>query len=421
MRCTHCGKTNHDANRCYFKRAKCRNCGKQGHIAKICRAAPKGRLMDLPQGRSSIKTVQQEEVRDEPLDAENEYLLFKFEDKKKSYTIIVDIDGRSVSMEIDTGASISIMSQESYKELWPDRDLKESKAKLRTYSGEYLKVLGEIETRVSHSNNHAKLPLVIVQGRGPTLLGRDWLSRLLLDWSQVNAISKEPTLQSILDQYEVVFKEGLGTLKNFTAKIYVDPTLKPRFFKARPVPYALRSQIESELDRLVEKGITTPISFSEWAAPIVPVMKNDKTIRICGDFRVTINQASKLDQYPIPKVEDLFSQLSGGKTFTKLDMSQAYQQLLLDEDSQNFVVVNTHKGLFKYKHLPFGVSSAPGIFQRVMDTERYSPCHSLLGWHTNYRSLSARAFTDSRTSVVKAKRGWSMLKQKEVFVFANHQ
>ena len=83
---------------------------------------------------------------------------------------------------------------------------------------------------------------------------------------------------------------------------------------------------------------------------------------------VTINQASKLDQYPIPKVEDLFSQLLGGKTFTKLDMSQAYQQLLLDKDSQNFVVVNTHKGLFKYKRLPFGVSSAPGIFQRVMDT-----------------------------------------------------
>ena len=135
----------------------------------------------------------------------------------------MDIDGKSVSMEIDTGAAISIMSQESYNELWPDRDLKESKAKLRTYSGEYLKVLGEIETRVSHSNNHAKLPLVIVQGRGPTLFGRDWLSRLRLDWSQVNAISREPTLQSILDQYEEVFKEGLGTLKNFTAKIYVDP------------------------------------------------------------------------------------------------------------------------------------------------------------------------------------------------------
>ena len=118
LRCTYsyCGKTNHDANCCYFKRGKtkCRNCGKQGHIAKICRAAPKGRLMDLPQGRSSIKTVQQEKERDEPLDAENEYLLFKFEDKKKPYTTTVDIDGKPVSMEIDTGAAISIMSQDSY-------------------------------------------------------------------------------------------------------------------------------------------------------------------------------------------------------------------------------------------------------------------------------------------------------------------
>ena len=74
--------------------------------------------MDLPQGRSSIKTVQQKEVRDdEPLDAENEYLPFKFEDKKKPYTTIVNIDGKSVSMEIDTGAATSIMLQESYKEL----------------------------------------------------------------------------------------------------------------------------------------------------------------------------------------------------------------------------------------------------------------------------------------------------------------
>ena len=95
-------------------------------------------------------------------------------------------------------------------------------------------------------------------------------------------------MQSILDQYVVVFKEDLGALKNFTAKIYVDPTVKPQFFKVRPVPYALRSQNELELDRLVEKGIITPISFSEWAASILPIMKNDKTIRICGDFRVTL-------------------------------------------------------------------------------------------------------------------------------------
>ena len=76
---------------------------------------------------------------------------------------------------------------------------------------------------------------------------------------------------------------------------------------------------------------------------------------------------SKLDRYPIPKVKDLFAKLSGGKTFTKLDLSQTYQQLLLD-DSKKYAVINTHKCLYQYTRLPYGVSSAPGIFQRTMET-----------------------------------------------------
>ena len=101
----------------------------------------------------------------------------------------------------------------------------------------------------------------------------------------------------------------------------------------------------------------------------MPVLKPDhKSIRICGDYKLTANKASRLEQYPLPKVEDLFSTLAGGITFTKLDMSQAYQQLVLDDYSKEIVIINIHKGLFSYQHLPFGVSSAPGIFQRTMET-----------------------------------------------------
>ena len=96
------------------------------------------------------------------------------------------------------------------------------------------------------------------------------------------------------------------------------------------------------------EGIIEPLQFSEWASPIVPVVKSDKkSVRICGDFSLTVNRVSKLDKYPIPKIEDLFAQLSGGKRYTKLDMSQAYQQIVLDKDSRKFVVVNTHRGLFQ--------------------------------------------------------------------------
>ena len=66
---------------------------------------------------------------------------------------------------------------------------------------------------------------------------------------------------------------------------------------------------------------------SQWAAPVVPVVKPDSTIRVCGDYKISANKAITLDTYPIPKLEDLFSSVSGGKIFSKLDMSQAYCQL----------------------------------------------------------------------------------------------
>ena len=112
----------------------------------------------------------------------------------------------------------------------------------------------------------------------------------------------------------------------------------------------------------------SPVQFSNWAAPIVPVEKHDGSVRICGDFSVTINQASKVDPYPLPRVEELFAALSGGKYFTKLDLAHAYLQLPLDEEAQQLCTINTHKGLFRYHRLPFGVSSAPAIFQRCMDS-----------------------------------------------------
>ncbi len=81
-----------------------------------------------------------------------------------------------------------------------------------------------------------------------------------------------------------------------------------------------------------------------------------------------MNQVSKLEEYPLPRIDDLFATLTGDKLFTKLDMSQAYQQLLLDEESKEYVTINTHKGLFKCNRLVFGVASSPAIFQRTMGT-----------------------------------------------------
>ena len=116
------------------------------------------------------------------------------------------------------------------------------------------------------------------------------------------------------------------------------------------------------------EGIIEKVNYSKWAAPIVVVPKKDGKFRICGDYKVTINPALQVDQYPLPKPEDLFASLAGGQKFTTLDLSQAYMQLELDEESTEYTTINTHKGLYRYKRLPFGIASAPAFFQKTMDT-----------------------------------------------------
>ena len=132
----------------------------------------------------------------------------------------------------------------------------------------------------------------------------------------------------------------------------------------------MQSLVDKELDKLVNDAVIEPVHFAEWAAQIVPVLKSDKaSVRICGDFKVTVNRVSKLDHYPIPKIEDLFAKLADGKKFSQLDTSQAYQQLVLDDQSKQYVVINTYRGLFYYNRLPYGISSAlAGIFQHTMET-----------------------------------------------------
>ena len=109
-----------------------------------------------------------------------------------------------------------------------------------------------------------------------------------------------------------------------------------------------------------------PVRYSDWETLIVPVLKADGKVRVCGDYKLTVNRVSHLEQYPIPTLDDLCEKLTGGKQFSKLDLSHAYSQLPLDNKSKEYATVNNHRGLFRYNRLPYGISSAPAIFQRTM-------------------------------------------------------
>ena len=372
--CFRCGQRGHTAAKCRFRTAKCHQCGRIGHIRSQCRSQLKRPIMYHDQ-QSEVKSLQETDSSQQEFQTDSshqEYSLFAVNSKYASRNPIeveLVLDGRPVSMEVDTGASLSLVSKSTFEQLWPGRSLQASTVQLRTYTGESLPVLGSVKVQAKHGSKEAgELPLLIVSGEGPSLLGRNWLQNLHLDWREIHKVH-DSHLDEVVCRHSTVFRDELGTLKGFKAKIYVDPSVRPRFCKARSVPYSMLNLVEKELERLVKLGIIEPVQFADWAAPIVPVLKADKrSVRICGDFKMTVNQASCLDRYPIPKGEDLFAGLHGGKNFTKLDMSQAYQQILLDEDSKQLLVVNTHRGLFRYNRLPFGISSAPGIFQRTMET-----------------------------------------------------
>ena len=115
----------------------------------------------------------------------------------------------------------------------------------------------------------------MVEGEGPNLLGRDWLEilqvRLNSVCNLVGTINKG--FDEVLTKHIKVFANELGTLTGYKAKLNVDPTAMPRFCKARTVPYALKPLVESELNRLESEGIISPVQFSHWAAPIVPIRK----------------------------------------------------------------------------------------------------------------------------------------------------
>ncbi|KAK8767019.1 hypothetical protein V5799_006200 [Amblyomma americanum] len=226
---------------------------------------------------------------------------------------------------------------------------------------------------VQHQNCNATAELYVVQCPGPSLCGRDVIQKLhLLPDQEVGTIlTPDCEISSVTEQLKEKFKDlfELGTrlMKEPPASIAMKKDATPRFLKARSLPYALCEKEGMELDGMCQQGILSPVSHSCWATPIVPVVKADGTLRICGDFKVTVNPECDVDQYPLPKMGDIFASLKGGYWFSKLDLHEAYCHIPLDDQARQVAVLNTHKGLFAYNRLPYGIASAPAIFQRKME------------------------------------------------------
>lgn len=128
-----------------------------------------------------------------------------------------------------------------------------------------------------------------------------------------------------------MFSESLGCSNIFSGHLYLKENAIHKFFKARPIPFALQDQFKQEADRLENLGIWKPVTYSPWASPIVIVHKPNNKIRVCAYFKQKINNKIDMEQYPIPIFQNLLNKLQGGVTFSKIDLADAYFQIPMDE------------------------------------------------------------------------------------------
>ena len=202
------------------------------------------------------------------------------------------------------------------------------------------------------------------------------MTKIRLDWKNLFSPSNgqvvvdgenDECIEHLKECYAEIFKPEPGTVKGVTAKLHLKDNMKPVFQKARPVPYALHPAVEKELKKMEDKGIIEPVEVSNWATPIVCVPKTNGSVRVCGNCKGTVNPTIQTEQFPIPTLEEIRGKVSIWKKFTKIDLRSAYQQMDLDKTSQQLCTINTHKGLFRYTRLPFGISSSPAIWQHFIE------------------------------------------------------
>jgi len=392
-KCCHCGRTNHQSFECFHKNAICRKCHKVGHIKDICKppesqshTSQKPAYKPKPQrnsrkGKPHYKGVHYTELDDSdtPLASIQCESSAAVHQLSQAFWVFPKLDGSTLQMEYDTGSAVAVISEELYNDRFRGHTkLVESPLTLKPWVGNKVTPVGQFSVTVNFKGKEKVLPMHVSPGGGPPLFGREWIYAFGVTPGDLHALKVEPQkgpsattnmkLQALLDEYQDVFNDKeIGTYRAGKARLHLKEGARPVFCKARPVAYALRPKIEAELERLESTGVIKRVDYSEWATPIVPVVKKDGSVRLCGDFKVTLNPVLEVDKYPTPKVEDVFATLAGGQCYSKIDLKSAYLQMEMDDESKKLLTISTHKGLFQYQKMPFGVASAPAIWQKTMD------------------------------------------------------
>ena len=368
--CYRCGRRSHKASECWATKGKtCNKCGGKNHFAKMC----KSRQVIEPSQTRRVNATSEDAVNADSEDVPSDFAFTSGRSVKRDQLTDVQLNGQTVKVLVDTGASADIIARKDFEKLAGIKPTKTSRRLLPYGSKIPLKLNGEFLASTGANGREVQSCwLIAAHGQVSLLSGTTAeLLGLISTEKSVNEVTEKGpfkrSLGQILDEHKEVFEEKLGQLADIKANLKLIERAEPVFKRVRPVPFALQDEVDRELKKWEDSGIAERIEYSDWGTPLVVVPKPGGGVRLCGDYKCTVNPQLEVPKTPMPSLEDILTKLAGMNKFCKLDLSTAYLQMRLDEDSQQLTVLNTPRGLLKMKRLPYGISASPAIFQRTME------------------------------------------------------
>ncbi|XP_055604219.1 uncharacterized protein K02A2.6-like [Uranotaenia lowii] len=366
-RCYNCGRRDHISTDrgCPARNIECRRCKITGHYESCCRlrnskkpiSSEKNRIRAVEE-ETSVHTQLNKRHSEQP-DSNKTY--YTFYSGNNTNVISCKIGGVDVDLLVDSGSDANLIPDSEWERLKQAKVvvrkcIKGSSRILKGYANDSpLPIIGTFVANVKAGSSSVEAEFYVIKGGQRSLLG--------------DSTSKQLGLLKVgLDAYQVSSDtKPFSKIKDIQVQIHMDPTVKPVFQPIRRIPIPLEEAANRKLEQLLVKDIIeVKQGPASWVSPLVVVGKSNGEPRICLDLR-RVNEAVLRERHPMPVVDEYLARLGKGKYWSKLDIKEAFLQVELAEESRDVTVFITNKGLFRFKRLPFGLVTAPELFQKVMD------------------------------------------------------
>jgi hypothetical protein len=360
--CGNCG-TVHEPRQCPAYGKECGKCHKIGPFAKWCRG---GRCRSR-----NRQSTRRSNVTAHAVDADNSIAndVFHIGELVTINAVSpfctayreLDVNGTTIPCKIDTGAQINAMSLKSFNRIADKPALRPTTIMVKPYGlRQPLKPAGVATLSLVYRDRRLDADFLVIDTQDPTLLGLDACLRLGI--VHIDVVDASSSTNALMEQYADIFT-GVGCMPG-EHHISVDKSVPPVIHASRKIPLNLRLKVQQQLNEMERLGIivkrTEP---TEWVNSLLIVEKKSGKLRICLDPR-QLNQAIRREHFQIPTFDDVVAEMHGKKMFTVIDMRDGFWHIKLDEASSRLCTFNTPFGRYSYQRLPFGISSAPEVFQR---------------------------------------------------------